>query len=400
VNQPLGDRFRRLLLIDDEPGIRKMMSLDLSADGYQVFSAEDGGSGLAVFERERPDIVLTDIKMPGLDGLEVLKRIKEASPETEVIVITGHGDMDTAIKSLQLEAGDFVTKPISDEALAVALKRARERLALRAELAAYTTDLEARVAEATEKLLAAERLAAVGQTVASLGHSIKNMLGGLRGGAYLIREGLAKSDSDQVGQGLEMLERNLKRVAGFVADLLTLSKPREPELEEADAVEIAVEAVQITGREAQARGVDLSLDKPEAALLVRLERQAILDALLNLVSNAVEAAAEVASGRVEVRVGADRERLWFSVEDNGPGLCQEARERIFEGFYSSKGASGTGLGLMVAQKIAREHGGRIEFADRPGGGTAFRLVLPRTAIEAEEAAGSRPREPEERRTGS
>jgi len=324
--------------------------------------------------------------MPGLDGIEVLRRIKEMRPETEVIVITGHGDMVTAIKSLQLEASDFVTKPISQEALSVALKRAKERLQLKASLADYTKNLEKMVDETSRKLVEAERLAAIGETVAALGHSVKNMLSGLKGGAYLTKEGLERQDFRRCEQGLEMLERNLGRVAGFVSDLLALSKPREPDTAPADAFEIAAEAVEILGQEAKAKDVELRLKEQPESLVVELERKAILDALLNLVSNAVDAASEVASGRVEVGLEADDERFWFEVSDNGPGLSEEAKEKIFKRFYSSKGASGTGLGLMVAQKTAREHGGRIEFEDRPGAGATFRLSLPRRLNAAQTAA--------------
>ncbi|MCK4426087.1 MAG: response regulator, partial [Deltaproteobacteria bacterium] len=129
-----------------------IVGMSLRADGYEVLTAEDGKSGLELFEKEAPPIVLTDIKMPGMDGIEVLKRIKEISPETEVIVVTGHGDMDVAIQSLQLEASDFVTKPIVDEALSVALKRAKERLRLRRMLKEYTDNLEDKVKQATEEI--------------------------------------------------------------------------------------------------------------------------------------------------------------------------------------------------------------------------------------------------------
>ena len=126
--------------------------MSLKSNGYEVLTAEDGKSGLEVFGKEAPPIVLTDIKMPGMDGIEVLKRIKEISPETEVIVVTGHGDMDVAIQSLQLEASDFVTKPIVDEALTIALKRAEERLRLRRMLKEYTDNLEDKVKKATEEI--------------------------------------------------------------------------------------------------------------------------------------------------------------------------------------------------------------------------------------------------------
>ncbi len=120
--------MRSILIIDDEKSTLKIFRLFLSAYGYTVFTAENGKLGLEVFNAERPPIVLTDIKMPGMDGLEVLKRIKEIDPATEVIVITGHGDMDLAIQALDLYATDFINKPIQKEALDAALTRAEKRL--------------------------------------------------------------------------------------------------------------------------------------------------------------------------------------------------------------------------------------------------------------------------------
>ena len=115
---------KKLLLVDDEEGIRKVLGISLMDMGYAVLTAENGLEALAIFRAENPSIVLTDIKMPGLDGIQLLQAIKSENPETEVIMITGHGDMDLAIKSLKLEATDFVTKPINDDILEIALKRA------------------------------------------------------------------------------------------------------------------------------------------------------------------------------------------------------------------------------------------------------------------------------------
>lgn len=370
--------YNRLLLIDDEPGIRRMLALDLGADGYDVVTAEDGAGGLALFGRLKQDIVITDLKMPGLDGIEVLRRIKQQSPATEVIVITGHGDMDLAIKSLQLDASDFITKPINGEELAVALNRARERLRLKAQLKAYTEELETRVAEATAKVVQNERLAAVGQTVSSLVHALKNMLTGLRGGTYMVRQGLERLDRELAGQGLDMVERNLRRVSELVQDLLTLAKPREPELAPTDLVALCREAACCLGPEAKRKDVELTcaLDEDAAPIMAQVEDRAILDALMNLVGNAIDAAGTVSKGRVRLGVGVREDEACLWVEDNGPGLDDEAQQRIFQGFYSSKGAAGTGLGLMVCQKVAREHGGRVEYQSRPGLGATFRIILP------------------------
>ncbi|MDI3492757.1 MAG: hypothetical protein PWQ64_1169 [Desulfomicrobiaceae bacterium] len=120
----------KILIIDDEKPTLKMFSLFLEVYGFAILTAESGEEGLEVFERERPEIVLTDIKMPGMDGIEVLREIKRRSPTTEVIVITGHGDMDLAIQALNLDAADFINKPIQRQSLEQALSRARERLSL------------------------------------------------------------------------------------------------------------------------------------------------------------------------------------------------------------------------------------------------------------------------------
>ncbi len=125
----------KILIIDDEAPTLTMFRLILGAYGYTVFTAQNGKEGLAIFEKEKPTLVLTDIKMPGIDGIEVLKRIKKLDPETQVIVITGHGDMDLAVKALNLDATDFINKPIQRQTLDHALKRAEIRRQLAADRA-------------------------------------------------------------------------------------------------------------------------------------------------------------------------------------------------------------------------------------------------------------------------
>jgi CheY-like chemotaxis protein/anti-anti-sigma regulatory factor len=122
--------MNKILVIDDEKITLRMFGLFLEAYGYEMLAAESGEQGLELFEHERPKLVLTDIKMPTMDGLEVLQRIKEIDPGAEVIVITGHGDMELAIKALNLDAADFVNKPIKRDNLEKALKRATERMNL------------------------------------------------------------------------------------------------------------------------------------------------------------------------------------------------------------------------------------------------------------------------------
>jgi FixJ family two-component response regulator/nitrogen-specific signal transduction histidine kinase len=179
---------KKLLLVDDEEGIRKVLSITLSDIGYQVFTAENGDQALKIFRDEIPPIVLTDIKMPGMDGIELLQTIKHENPDTEVIMITGHGDMDLAIRSLKYRAIDFVTKPINDDVLEIALNRAHEKIRMRNKLREYTENLEALVREKSAQLIAMERQVAVGQTVEGLSAAMRNIAGDLEGGINYFNE--------------------------------------------------------------------------------------------------------------------------------------------------------------------------------------------------------------------
>jgi two-component system NtrC family sensor kinase len=142
----------KLLLIDDEEGIRKVLSISLKSDGYEVVTAEDGRKGLDLYQKGGFSIVLTDLKMPELDGMEVLKKIKEINPAAEVIVITGHGDINSAMQSLRLGASNFITKGSGDQILSLALQRVERRLEMQQKLRDCSENLENMVREATEEI--------------------------------------------------------------------------------------------------------------------------------------------------------------------------------------------------------------------------------------------------------
>ncbi|WP_022668925.1 ATP-binding response regulator [Desulfospira joergensenii] len=142
----------KILIVDDEEIIVRLLSMSLRSDGYETVTAYSGEQGLEKFQSESPDIVVTDIKMPGMDGLELLRKIKEIDADKEVIIVTGHGDIDSTITALQYGASDFINKPVRDEALAIALDRAKTKIHIREQLEGYTKNLEKKVAEATEEI--------------------------------------------------------------------------------------------------------------------------------------------------------------------------------------------------------------------------------------------------------
>ncbi len=499
----------KLLLIDDERPTRKILGLYLRSHGYEVITAADGQRGIDLFQQERPPIVLTDIKMPGIDGIEVLKRIKQINPETEVIVITGHGDMDVAIQSLQLDASDFIAKPIANEALLIALTRAQKRLDTRRLLKEYTNNLENMVKEATEELreryefegnliqhsidgiiatdkegniitfnqgaerifgyskdevigemdirllyppeiseeirhslysrkheregtpnwqetavlakgdhkipvgfsgallyrngevigsvgffhdlreikrlqqelIKSERLAAIGQTVTGLGHSVKNILLGLEAGVYVVDKGLRKDDMDKLSTGWHMVRRNIDKISSLVLDLLSYSKERKPEYESCSPNAIADEVCELMDPRAKESGIKIVRDFDPTIGQISLDAKGIHQCLLNLVSNAIDACIydEDENKEYLLRVSTRRESdemVTFQVSDNGCGMDEEVRKQIFASFFSTKGTKGTGIGLLVTQKIVQEHGGSISVQSEPGKGSAFTIQLP------------------------
>ena len=200
-----------LLLVDDEEGIRKILGITLADKGYDVSVAPNGEEALRIFKKIRPGIVLTDIKMPGMDGIELLKRIKAHNSETEVIMITGHGGIELAIKSLKFEATDFVTKPINDDVLDIALKRARERITMREQMRAYTQKLEQMLSEQTQKLPEAYNPEAdfaetMKQRMAPFWQSYEAITEKLNRGVTLTEQGLLLNNRDDLEKGLNLMK--------------------------------------------------------------------------------------------------------------------------------------------------------------------------------------------------
>lgn len=177
-----------VLLADDEDGIRKVVGLIIADLGYEVIQARDGIEALELFRARAPRIVVTDVRMPRMDGLELLKRIKAESPQTEVVIVTGHADVELAIEGLKHDAGDFIHKPIQPETLEIALQRAERKIALREELLRHTTDLERRVREQADRIVDMERQAAACQVADGLAQAVAGMFGGMGTGVPFLGE--------------------------------------------------------------------------------------------------------------------------------------------------------------------------------------------------------------------
>ena len=228
-----------------------------------------------------------------------------------------------------------------------------------------------------EQRLRSERLAGVGQTVASLSHSIRNILQGMRGGADVVELGLKKKNLGVVNNGWVIVSRNLERIYGLTMNMLAFSKQRRPEIELTNLAPLLDEVVALVSTQYENRGAALINDVPADLPPVPIDGGAIHQAVLNLLTNAldaVEAQQGVVTLRVELEEATDRVRL--SVTDNGVGISPGSRRRLFEPFHSTKGLRGTGLGLVVTKKVVDEHGGTIHVDSQPGAGATFTIELP------------------------
>jgi signal transduction histidine kinase len=243
------------------------------------------------------------------------------------------------------------------------------------------------------EMLEAERLAAVGQTVAGLAHGIKNILMGLEGGTYLMESGLRQQHLPKVQDGVQMLRRNMEKMSSLARNLLDFSKGRIPKVAMADPNALVQEIVELYGEMARKAGIDLAVDLQPGLALAPLDAEGIHTCLANLASNAIDACqmSERPGRRVLLRTFEDRETLGFEVADDGCGLDYEAKKRVFTTFFTTKAEGGTGLGLLMTRKIVQEHGGRILFESEPGQGAKFTILLPRARLPG--LAAAVPQEP-------
>ncbi len=229
-----------------------------------------------------------------------------------------------------------------------------------------------------QAMLQAERLAAIGQTVASLSHHIKNILQGLRSGGEILKMGMAEKDDALLQQGWKIVEKNQGKIYHLVMDMLSYSKDREPAIEETDLNRLVDDVLELMQGRAKEIGARLESRLEETLPKVHADPEGVHRALLNIVSNALDAVEDRPHPRVIASTLLEPDGNWVRILilDNGVGIPAEKLRDIFKPFVSTKGARGTGLGLAVSRKILREHGGDIRVQSQVGKGSRFLLRLP------------------------
>ncbi len=374
----LEDNKYSILLVDDEKDIRDVVQLTLTDMGHHVHVAENGKEAIRLYQKINPPVVITDIKMPGMDGIELLKNIKQINPETEVIMISGHGDMNLAIKSLQNEAVDFVTKPINVDGLEISLKRVHERIYMKRKIKEYTENLETLVKEKTELQ---DRLSSLGMMIGSVSHNIKGLLTSLDGGIFLLNSGLKSIDSEKLQDGFDIVKLISGRIKKMVLDILYYAKERELAVETIDVPLFAQSVIDVIMPKARDRKIEIVRDFEKAPKTADFDSDLLRSALINLLDNAIDACLECENERshqIVFRIKDCNENMDIEVHDTGIGMDSDTLENLFQLFFSSKGDKGTGFGLFITNNIIRQHNGIIRVTSAKGKGSMFSIKIPKT----------------------
>jgi len=375
----------QVVLIDDEADIREVTAITLQDAGYRVATAADGQAGLALFAEYAPQIVITDIRMPRMDGLAVLESIKQSNQDTEVIVVTAFGEMDLAIRALQLDASDFITKPINDESLHLALKRARERYTARKQARDYTALLEKRNADQA-RILHQDKMMSLGRLAASVVHEINNPLSGILNYLRLMVRVLNRGPLDAEQQVkfetyLELAESETDRCSRIVSSLLTFARKTPPAFTPIDFTDLMTRTLVLSQHRLSLSDIKVTHRIDPDLPAVKGDFNQLQQCLINLVFNAIDAMPQGGTLDLSVRARKEGHGVRVSVRDSGAGIATADQNHIFEPFFTTKGdGGGVGLGLSTVYGILESHGGTVTVNSKPGHGATFVLKLPSAGI--------------------
>jgi len=373
----------RVLLVDDEVDFLDNLHQRLELRGMPTQKASSGPEALATLENGDVDVVVLDVRMPGMDGIETLRRIKEDHPRIEVVMLTGHADLESSLEGMRFGFFDYLTKPVQIEMLVSKIHDAHSRVDKTG-----TDNDETFRGKLKQHMVVADRLASLGELAGSIAHEINNPLAIISESAGWLRTRFGRADDvpQQVAADAELaldkIERAVDRARRISQNFLRFSRSPDAIVRDTDLGALAAEVVELTGKTAYHHGVAVAIiSESEASTNLSTDPFQLRQVLLNLVTNAIQAVPK--GGRVSLRICADDREVSVAVEDNGPGIPEENIERVFEPFFTTKPEGhGTGLGLAVSRGIVERLGGRIEIDNLPGEGCTFRVVVPRTPIGA------------------
>lgn len=371
----------RILVIDDEPGIRIGCQRALSIQDYQVDTAASGEEGLQKLQQDSYDLVLLDMMMPGISGAETLRRICEMDPNLVCVVITGYATVEMAVQAIKQGAYDFITKPFDADTLTLTVEQGMEkrRLSLQAERLAA---LEAEAEELARQRAELERLDKMKSTFTLMvAHELRAPVAAIQSYLRLILDGYIPPEKQR--SYLEKAEKRALAQLELVSDLLDLARLQDPDIQvEKESLDMAQVLQEVLdSMAARAREKEIALEPSIASELphVTINLQHAKQLWTNLISNAIKYTPE--GGQVKVSLSRADNHLVGTVRDTGIGIPEDEIPLIFEEFYRAKAGKaftqmGTGLGLSIVRRILDTYGGTIRVESKVGEGSCFTFDLP------------------------
>ncbi len=382
-------RAPHLVIVDDEPVILQILKAVFEDEPYRLTLASSGNEALDVMQRDGVDLLLTDKNLPDVNGLDLLKAAKEVNADAEVIIITGYASLETALAAMELDAFDYVLKPLNNVFdIRKKVRRALEKQQmaiqnrkLLAYLEAKNTELESSLSETRRlqaELIQSEKLAGIGTLAAGIAHEISNPLFGILGLAEAILE---EDDPTLAREYARDIVEYSQSIRSIVVELSSYSRASQGEyLTTVDLPRVIADAIRLVERSADTRGIRIDTHlEPLATINARTNE--IQQVFVNLVKNAVEALGERRDTRTEgiitVRTGSSQGQAWADVADDGPGIPKSNLAMVFDPFYTTKQpGKGTGLGLNIVYRIVTKYRGTVTVESVEGQGTTFRVQFP------------------------
>ncbi len=374
---------RRVLVIDDEKGPRESLRILLKND-YDVVLADSVAAGIAALKAAPPDVIISDIKMPVMTGIEGLRLIREIDRDTAVVMLTGYGDLTTAREAIRLGANDYLCKPFEMDDM---LRLVRENIARTDENRRKNGalgELERLNHELQEQLANSRRMAVLGLTSSQMVHDISNPLTIVVGYLDLLQMALERTGTEtmpaEARQYLGSIEGNLRHCTEVLQTWRSLGNKAALRLNTLRAADLVGDVVRdLKGTPASSARLSLDVTPEGATVTIAADRTHLRRALQNVIHNALQAV-DPATGRVSVRCGRENGMARIDVVDNGCGIPPENIQRVFEPFFTTKKeGKGTGLGLFITKQVVEDHEGRVEITSRSGEGTRVSILLPAVA---------------------
>jgi len=385
------DTKTSVVIIDDDRNILELTSLILSKNGFQPYVADRAHEGFELISLHAPELVLLDYMMPEMDGLSALQLIKSRFPDTYVVMFTGKGTEEVAVELMKNGASEYILKPFNNRNLVERLENVlrireielhnrelqKQQVQLLSEIEQWNLELQKRVREKSEALHVAqgeivqsEKLAAMGYLSAGMAHEIRNPLNSISLFVQLMRQ--TTVEPDQLEHQLKIL-KEVDRIDSIIRKLLDSSRRNRvisSDVQINQVIDSALEAfsLQIETRKIQVVRLYHCIPSPITADPTELEQ-----IFTNLFLNAMDAMSR--GGRLTIEIFEKDERVIVRVGDSGSGIAEDILPSIFEPFFSTK-SRGTGMGLPVAQRIARMYEGSMEVEFSSPEGTTFRLEFP------------------------